>query len=233
LAFPVFQKHGVSATFFLVTTFVGTGFLPWWDEIAYMVKCSAQPQIKLVYPKAVAFDKKAEGEAQTLMAILKLFKLSSSIDTERFLNELSLATRCRRPGSHSERCFLNWDEAREMQQAGMCFGSHTHTHEILARLPYERQVEELRVSRQIMERELGGEVDTLAYPSGEEGTFSETTFAALREAKYRTAFSYYAGVNLPGKIDVLDVLRAGVDNEGRPTFRLRAAMYAATGRGLV
>src|SRR5215469_12343045 len=33
-AFPLLQQHGLRAAFFLITSFVGTSSLPWWDEIA-------------------------------------------------------------------------------------------------------------------------------------------------------------------------------------------------------
>ena len=233
LAFPVLRAHGASATFFLATAFVGTTQLPWWDEIAYMVKRAQTPRLVLSYPRAEVFELGEGSRAAAVVAVLRMFKRAPEVETERFLNELATATGCERPDKDSERHFVSWDEAREMQAAGMCFGSHTHTHELLGRLPYERQLEELRLSREIMERELGREVDTLAYPRGKPDTFTETTFAALKEARYSTAFSFYSGVNVPGRIAPLNVLRAGVDNEGRERFRLRAAMYATLGRGLV
>jgi peptidoglycan/xylan/chitin deacetylase (PgdA/CDA1 family) len=127
---------------------------------------------------------------------------------------------------------LNWDEAREMQVGGMCFGSHTHTHEILSKRPYAQQLEELLTSRRIIEGELGRTIDTLAYPVGQPETFTEETFRALKEARYSTAFSFYAGVNIPGKIQPYNVLRGGVDGEDRSVMRLRTALRAATRREL-
>jgi len=232
-AFPVLRRHNASATFFLPTAFVGTGNLPWWDEIAFMVKRAKEPRLRLSYPQMAEFDLTSGDRAAAVVSVLRLFKTAAVIDTARFLEELEAASGCERPGEHGERCFLNWDEAREMQAAGMCFGSHTHTHEILGRMPYERQLEELQTSRKILEAELGREIDTLAYPRGKPGSFSGDTFRALREANYGTAFSFYSGINLPGQIDPFDVLRTGVDQESRAVFRLRATMYATTGRGLV
>jgi peptidoglycan/xylan/chitin deacetylase (PgdA/CDA1 family) len=233
VAFPILERHGVSATFFLPTAFVGTGKLPWWDEIAWMVKRSPRPSISIRYPVAATFELPAEGRGESVFEVLKVFKGAPSIDTERFLDELATAAGCPRPGDDSERCFLNFDEARAMQSAGMCFGSHTHTHEILGRLPYQRQVEELATSRGILESELRRNIDTLAYPVGKSGTFSEETFKALRETRYNTAFSFYSGINPLGSIEPYSVLRTGVDGESRDLFRLRASLYATAGRSLV
>ncbi len=231
VAVPVLRRHDLSATFFLPTAFVGTGSLPWWDEIAYMLKRTEQPRVRLIYPAKAEFD--LADRPTAIRNVLNFYKQAGSLDTEQFLNDLAAATDRERPGATAERCFLNFDEAREMQVAGMSFGSHTHTHEILSKHTYARQLEELTVSRGILERELGGEIDTLAYPVGQPNCFSEDTYAALRAAKYSTAFSFYKGVNVPGSIAPLDVLRAGVDGESREIFRLRAAMYANAGRSLV
>lgn len=232
-AFPVLRKHGVSATFFLPTMFVGSYLLPWWDEIAFMVKSSRGTSLKLTYPHAEEFDLTNRDRATTVFEVLRFFMRASEVDTERFLHELEAATGVDRPGKDAQRCFMTWEEARKMQAAGMCFGSHTHTHEILGRLPYERQVEELRISRQILEKELDCEINTLAYPRGRMSSFSEQTFAALRETNYKTAFSFYSGLNKPGKINPFDVLREAVEMESRSIFRLRHATYASMGHTVV
>ena len=229
-AFPVLRKHNASATFFLPTFFVGTGSLPWWDEIAFMVKRATVPRLTLKYPETLELDLTANDRLSAVAKLLRFFKQAPSIDTERFLRELEIASQVVRPSRNDERCFMDWDEAREMIAGGMCFGSHTHTHEILGRLPYDRQVEELAVSKQILEAELRMPIDTLAYPIGNIGTFSEKTFAALRETRYTTAFSFYAGINKPGTIKPLDVLREAVEVESHDLFRLRHAAYAALGR---
>lgn len=232
-AFPVLRRHGVSATFFLPTLFVGSRLLPWWDEIAYLVKGAKGRCLTLTYPDVEDFDLTIADRLTTVFEVLRFFMRAPSIDTERFLRELEAATGVTRPGEDAERCFMTWEEAREMQDAGMCFGSHTHTHEILGRLSYERQVEELRISRQILETELGREIDTLAYPRGRMSSFSEQTFAALQETNYKTAFSFYSGINKPGAIDPFDVLREAVEMESRSIFRLRHAAYASMGRSVV
>jgi peptidoglycan/xylan/chitin deacetylase (PgdA/CDA1 family) len=232
-AFPVFVKHQASATFFLPTSYIGTGHLPWWDVIAYIVKTSRKGRISLTYPEPAEFDVTPAHRDGSIMGILKLFKQPSMTETDRFIRDLEAACGSTRPVESEERCFLNWEEAREMQRGGMCFGSHTHTHEILGKLSLARQTEELQTSRAILEGELDRTIDTLAYPVGKLDTFSADTFTALRSASYETAFSFYSGVNRPGHIQPFDVLRCSVDAVTRPLFRLRIALRAASGRDLI
>jgi peptidoglycan/xylan/chitin deacetylase (PgdA/CDA1 family) len=231
-AFPVLRAHGVSATFFLPTAFVGTGLLPWWDVIAFIVKNSTEGSIALAYPESAKFDLTQPHRERSIMSILGLFKTPRVTDTERFIRELEAACGFKRPTSSAERCFLNWDEAREMQGSGMRFGSHTHTHEILSKQPYALQLKELMTSRRILEGELGRAIDTLAYPVGQPDTFNDKTFQALSEAQYSTAFSFYSGVNAPGRIRPYDILRGGPGGEDHSSFRLRIALLAASRREL-
>src|SRR5580704_9397156 len=73
VAFPILRSHGVQAVFFLPTAFIGTGKLPWWDIIAYLVKRSVKKHIRLEYPKPETFDLAVDGGKRVSMEILRLF----------------------------------------------------------------------------------------------------------------------------------------------------------------
>jgi hypothetical protein len=163
------------------------------------------------------------------MYVLRLYKQPEMRDHGRFVEQLERACGSSRPGSGAQRCFLDWNEAREMQQGGMAFGSHTHNHEILSKLPAASQFEELRQSREILESELGRPIDTLAYPVGARDTFSVETIEALRQAKYRAAFSFYTGFNTAGSMAPFDIRRCGVDQQSRKRLRLQTALGSHAG----
>jgi peptidoglycan/xylan/chitin deacetylase (PgdA/CDA1 family) len=228
-AFPVLRRHGVQGVFFLPTAFTGTSRIPWWDAIAYIVKRSRQTRFRLEYPQAEEFDLATDGAARCIMRVLNLYKQPAMRDHDRFVEELERACESSRPGGNTERCFLDWNEAREMQQGGMAFGSHTHNHEILSKLPASQQFEELRRSREILEGELKQNIDTLAYPVGARHTFSAETVEALRQAKYRAAFSFYSGFNKAGSMAPFDIRRCGVDRQSRRRLRLQTALGSLTG----
>jgi peptidoglycan/xylan/chitin deacetylase (PgdA/CDA1 family) len=228
-AFPVLRRHGVQGVFFLPTAFTGTNRIPWWDSIAYIVKHSRHRQFRIEYPQAGEFDLDADGAAQSIMRILKLYKQPAMRDHDRFVGDLERACDCSRPGAGAERCFLGWDEARQMQRGGMAFGSHTHNHEILSKLPATSQLEELRRSREILESELQQKIETLAYPVGARDTFSPETWEALRLAKYRAAFSFYNGFNKPGTLAPFDLQRCAMEPLDRGRLRLQTALGSLTG----
>jgi len=62
--------------------------------------------------------------------------------------------------------YLTWDQLREMEQHGIMAQSHTVTHAPLPELSDERIREELVVSKQQAEAELGHPVEFIAYPTG-------------------------------------------------------------------
>ncbi|MBV9612918.1 MAG: polysaccharide deacetylase family protein [Acidobacteriaceae bacterium] len=229
-AFPILRAHGLPAVFFLPTAFVGTGNLPWWDVVAFLLKQSRRRVIHLQYPQAASFDLDAIGLQKATMQVLALYKQPSMKDPEKFVANVENACESSRPSQNAERCFLSWQEAREMQSAGMYFGSHTHSHPVLAQLLAEDQTRELRRSREILERELHGRVDTLAYPVGARHSFTGDTLQALRDTGYSAAFSFYGGFNEPGSIAPFDIRRWGVGDQSRARLRLQTALGTFTGR---
>jgi peptidoglycan/xylan/chitin deacetylase (PgdA/CDA1 family) len=229
LAFPILRKHGVQGVFFLPTAFVGTEKLPWWDAIAYMIKKCRKKSIHLDYPQAAAFDLENDGATRVSMQILHTFIQPAVKDPGRFIAELERVCEAQRPESSAERLFLNWEEAREMQRDGMAFGSHTHTHEILSKLPRERQREEVFHSREILERQLDRRIDALAYPVGQRYCFSVDTIEALKQTGYRAAFSFYGGLNRPGEMQPFDIRRYSVGDQSYARLRLQTALAAVSG----
>jgi peptidoglycan/xylan/chitin deacetylase (PgdA/CDA1 family) len=229
LAFPILHTHGVQGVFFLPTAFIGTGKLPWWDMIAYIVKQSVKKRIHIEYPESAVFDLEVDGGKGVSMQILRLFTQPAVKDPERFIANLEKVCEVSRPKDGAERCFLDWQEARDMQKHGMAFGSHTHSHEILTKLSPELQREEVRYSREILERELNRCIDILAYPVGLKHCFSADTVSALEQTGYRAAFSFYGGSNRPGHIQPFDIKRYGVGDQSFARLRLQTALGAVTG----
>jgi peptidoglycan/xylan/chitin deacetylase (PgdA/CDA1 family) len=218
IAFPILRAHGVPAVFFLCTTYVGTAIIPWWDHIAYLVRRTTKDVIHLDYPSTQEFDLTA-GRASALVRILKVFKSPATKEPHRMIAAIENACEVPSPVG-SERMFLNWDEATEMLRGGMSIGSHTHTHNLLAKASYDEQVRELRTSKQILQARLGAKIASLAYPVGGLTAFSRETMDAASVAGFEAAFSNYGGFNIPGQTEPFDIRRNSVDF-GTDLCRLR------------
>lgn len=219
VAFPILRSLGAPATFFLPTSFVGTGRIPWWDAIAWMLRRTHRAAVTLSYPAPLTVS--LDDLRAALRCVLNLYKLPTMQDSPRFFAQLAAETGVEPPGPNEEPLFMNWEEVREMVKGGMSFGSHTHTHPVLASVPAERQTAELQASASLLATEAGVTAPALAYPVGKPHSFNEATRSALKNLNYSSAFSFYGGINLPGRTDVYDIRRLCVDDyysEG--SFRL-------------
>lgn len=229
LAFPVLQRHGVEAIFFLVTSSIGTKQLSWWDEIAYLVKIHAPKTLRISYPQQEDFDLTPANFAESLRRLLRALKSPATTDTSRFLNTVRDAVGFTGEVPLAD-LMMTWDDARAMRAGGMTIGLHSHSHHILAKLTRAEQIGELTVCRAKLEEELGYPGDLLSYPVGTRDTFNADTITAAREVGIRAGFSFYGGTNLAGKIDPFDVRRVAFERYTPPArARMAIAMMAATG----
>ena len=86
--------------------------------------------------------------------------------------------------------YLTWDQLREMEQHGITAQSHTVTHAPLPELSDERIREELIVSKQQAEAELGHPIEFIAYPTGAHDLH---IVGIAKEAGYKGGFTVKYG----------------------------------------
>jgi peptidoglycan/xylan/chitin deacetylase (PgdA/CDA1 family) len=228
-AYPILRAHGVQGVFFLATGIAGSSHVPWWDEVAYIMKTARRRKFDLRYPAPLAVDLDTQLFAAALRNVLQLYKRPENTDGQLFLAELRESAQGDEPPK-SVRRFLNWDEAREMIQGGMAIGSHTHSHHVLSQLEPDRQREELALSYAILAAQLGKPPTALAYPVGNRNSYSPQTQRLAGETGYRAAFSFHGGTNRAGTTNRFDIKRVGVDGQSRARFRVQAAVCGCTGR---
>lgn len=94
--------------------------------------------------------------------------------------------------SHAERYsgFMNFDQLRQLRDAGMWIGSHTVSHPHLPGLADKHLAFELRASREALEAVIEQPVTTLAYPGG---AYDARVMRATQEAGYLAAVTVRGG----------------------------------------
>lgn len=105
--------------------------------------------------------------------------------------------------------YLSWDEIREMQAAGMIFGSHTMNHVELQNLSPARLKDEVFTSKNILEKELGRPVNDFCYPGGK---YDKLTLEAVKRAGYITATTTHSGID-DEKSPSLELTRLRITND--------------------
>lgn len=216
-AFPILAAHGMTAIFFLPTNFIGKENVPWWDAIAWLVRNTNERILRLRgldEPITIV----TVNIAHSIRQVLRWFKDYASATSAEKLDELEAACKCKLDTDVASTLFMSWDQAREMQKAGMDIGSHTQSHQILSDMGLDQQREELMKSKRILESELGAEVSVLAYPVGGLDSYTRETTQLVRECGYRAAFNFTkgGGYNPEPSRNLFDLARIPVENQASP-----------------
>jgi peptidoglycan/xylan/chitin deacetylase (PgdA/CDA1 family) len=221
VAFPILESEGTSATFFVATGFIDAPRVPWWDEIAWMVRTSRRDAAVLPgwLPAPVRFDDSDRESA--VRTLLRGYKSQPAGRTGAYLNDVADATGSGRYDADAgEHLWMTWDMLREMRGRGMTIGGHTVNHPVLARAPREIQRKEIGECSRRLYAELGEPMRYFSYPVGGSQAFDAVTRECLQETGVQYAFSYYAGYRRFADWDDYDVRRVPVEADFSPdSFR--------------
>lgn len=91
---------------------------------------------------------------------------------------------------------MTWSEVRELQRAGIHFGSHTVTHPQLKHMDLDDVRYEVRASKAVIEEHLGLQVESFAYPYAFPETdrvFTQRLRVMLEESGYESGVSTIIG----------------------------------------
>jgi peptidoglycan/xylan/chitin deacetylase (PgdA/CDA1 family) len=207
LAWPVLRDLQVPAIFFVSPALIDERRLGWWDVIAYLVKHSVKPHIEI------------RGEVASIRKLHGWMKTLPAAETENLIETLSQIAEVPLPSSELQSSqLMTWEQIIEVSRNGVAIGSHTNTHRVLATLDEDQQRWELGESKAVLERRLGRQVRTLAYPAGSHGNFTAASMRIAEECGYEGAFSFHSGGNRLGSIEPFDIHRISAAEEFNPMF---------------
>ncbi len=96
-----------------------------------------------------------------------------------------------------------------MSRAGATIGSHTVSHQVLARVDEHTAGAEIGESKRVLEARIGNRVAFFAYPNGTSADFTHSTIEELKNAGYSAAVTTIRGVNKSGA-DLFRLRRTGI-----------------------
>lgn len=196
-AYPLLRAYGVPATIFLPTALIGTCEWLWSDRLGYLLSAAA--------PRRAGLDVDASIERA---------KKLPPVERDELIDRLADESGIRVP---QDRCFLDWNEVREMAQGGVDFASHTSSHAILTTLDREALHHELRRPLDVLARELHSFAPMLAYPNGDH---TATVVDAARRAGYAAAVTTQPGIESRAPADRLRLRRVGAHEDVSRTIPL-------------
>ena len=194
LAYPLLLKHKLPASFFIATDFILNNVIPWWDEIAFIIKACNPNHIKLTSIKE-EFNLTNVPIDYKIKEVLRQFKQSKKPSMDEKIAELRDALGYYDKIETNQPLFMNWQQMLEMKANGMTFGSQTCSHSILSHLSNEQQEFEIKNSKLKLETKLNTTISSIAYPVGTIDSYNQTTLKLTKHYGYKIGFSFISGIN--------------------------------------
>jgi hypothetical protein len=172
-AFPALKKYQIPACIFLPTKFINTENWFWTDLLSLSLANLRKTKASLAniglssiqearISKALAADNEEEFLDCLELCILE-FKKIEETSRSSIINSL-VEESSTKP---KKRLFLNWEEAQEMEEHGIQFGNHSHSHQMFSRLTKDEISRELEISKTHLKLNLKNPLDIFCYPEGD------------------------------------------------------------------
>ncbi|GAA6174012.1 polysaccharide deacetylase family protein [Colwellia sp. KU-HH00111] len=223
IAYPILQEQQVSAVFFIPTDYIGTDIIPWWDEIAWMLKNTKKESF--IFGGTNEFRLSNEPIARVIQRCLASVKFDPRTMDEK-LHELKTELACEYLANYKDQSlFMTWEQLRELKAGGMFIGSHTCSHRILTHIDEKERLFELQSSKSCLENNLNCRVDAIAYPVGENNTFNHAVCEMSKNIGYKIGFSFTNSINDTPIKNPFEISRLGIDNHpGMMSLRQKIVM---------
>ncbi|MFY9553507.1 MAG: polysaccharide deacetylase family protein [Blastocatellia bacterium] len=211
IAFPILTEYKIPATLFVVTDFLDRRIWLWTDKLRFILSRTESTEFSTTIDnRAMQFrlgDRASRTKAAAqINAALK--RLPDQVK-DQLITDIEASLGVELPAVPTDDyAAISWNQAREMDAAGVRIGSHTVSHPILTRVSGERLRIELSESRSRIQLMLGREVDLFCYPNGD---YNESISQAVRDAGYKCAVTVEPGFNNIDS-DPLQLRRVHTDN---------------------
>jgi peptidoglycan/xylan/chitin deacetylase (PgdA/CDA1 family) len=199
-ALPALRAHHIPACFFLTTDWIDRR-APKWDDTLSAVLMTIPGAALRVDIAGRPLDVALGSVEQRLQSYLTLLRSLRGLDPQSralVLDDLIEQHRQRasQPLSVSEP--MQWQEARELLDAGMQLGAHTLGHLSLAALSPDEARRQVDESRSVIERQTSCTVTSFSYPFGKHQDVTPQVRSMIEALGFQAAVTTNQGVNRIG-----------------------------------
>jgi peptidoglycan/xylan/chitin deacetylase (PgdA/CDA1 family) len=216
-AYPLLRAYGAPSTIFLPTDLIGTDQWLWSDRLGHLLQRQgagaragwlrdALAPMTARYRSLAAV--RSQGPAHAAIdSLIEVVKQLPDEGRDELLQRVGEALGAQAPAG---RCFLNWNEVREMSEHGVAFGSHTGTHAILTMVDRDTLRRELRRPLAAFREERVNAVPVISYPNGDQ---TDVVAAEARAAGYRAGVTTAEGFETGRSPDLLRLKRISLHDD--------------------
>jgi len=214
-AYEIFKQYNYPASIFITSDFIEGDLVFWWDKVEYVINNTMKQEICL--KKLNVINMRIDTALEKARAIgiiverLKEIKNEDKLELIKvFINEMEVDISGRKGNGYDP---LEWDDIYEMKENRIEFFPHTKTHPIMSKIPLKKKIEELSISKNILEKRLGESGNIFCYPNGGIKDFDEETISVLKSLDYVAAVTGLPGLDYTNrKVDMYRIHRFGLSS---------------------
>ena len=187
VALPVLRKFDLPATVFVATAFVD-GDNMWNDRLLDLF---GNTQLSTIDLSPLDKPELALGDFDNRRNLA--YELIPQIKYQPFEKRITLLDELYKSNNvdEAERKMMSVEQIKELRDAGVEIGAHTHDHPILSSHDENVQFTQIEKSKTLLEKWLDESVDSFAYPNGKCGTdYTDQSVEAVKRAGFQCAVSY-------------------------------------------
>lgn len=199
-AAPIALKYNIPVSIFICPSKVGLQ-LPYWPERVNALLHKLRSSESAIRKADSLLEIWARKRASTLPSIsrrdaleplIELLKSQSKSEREEILSQITaIADTVEVADNGIADSTMTWENIQSLQAAGIRFGFHTNSHEILPRIPSFEAERELADGKREIEERLGCSCSVFAYPNGD---WSRQVRKLVSQAGYQFAFIAKPGI---------------------------------------
>ena len=227
VALPALQRAGLSATFFIATSFLDGGRM-WNDTVIESVRACRAPWLELGAAGLGRFAMDGiESRRKAISQLLPAIKYLAPAQREAAVAAVQAACGARLPDD----LMMRSEQVLALRRSGMQVGAHTRSHPILARLGDDLAADEISGSKRDLEALLSEPVTLFAYPNGKPGVDYGASHARMvQEAGFAAAVSTAPGA-ASARSDRFQLPRFSPWDRSRTRYGLRMLVNLRGGSG--
>lgn len=204
IAAPILSKLGLSGAFFVVSDFINTDKLFWWEQLAVVLKNTNSTKLDL---SLINLDWLSEHKLENQLSletgeqknaaqikIAAILRHSSPSQIQQFMPALSQQLGVELKINGRSHPLMTWQQLDDLQNRGFDIGGHTATHANLGTCKPEDYENEILNATVTLKKGLNKDVPTFAYPYGTFSHYTDEATQTVIDAGYQCAFTTNKGI---------------------------------------
>lgn len=196
-ALPILEKFNCQAIFFVTTLNTNTKKELWWDELerVFLTGIELPKSLKIrLNSKDYLFDTSSEeNKKKTYNVLHPLTKCNKADIRDRVIDNILCWANLSKKGRNTHRVMTDKEIKLMSKSNSAIIGAHTHTHSLLCLYDYEEQYNDVKKSKDLLEKWTGQKIRYFSYPFGGRRDYNKETLRICEELGFDIAFANFYG----------------------------------------